>query len=103
MGVLSLSIIRVWQGNNQQICHLNLLVEMTEDIIDLVLETARQHLVSLVEDKLLDVVGPEHLPADHVEDTAGGSHHNVQANFQLPHVLPEIIEIKKQYQSEDCA
>ena len=30
---------------------------MTEDIIDLVLETARQHLVSLVEDKLLDILG----------------------------------------------
>merc|ERR1711931_452999 len=69
--------------------HLNLLVEMTEDIVDLVLETTRQHLVSLVEHKLLDIVGPEPLPADHVEDTAGGAHHNVLTNVQLPHVFPD--------------
>merc|ERR1719234_1549646 len=69
--------------------HLNLLVKMTEDIIDLILETARQHLIGLIEHKLLDVIGPEHLPADHVKDTAGCAHHNVLTNIQLPHVFPD--------------
>jgi hypothetical protein len=38
--------------------HLDLGVEMPENIIDLVLETARQHLVGLVQHKLLDLVSP---------------------------------------------
>ena len=41
--------------------HLDLLVEMTEDVINLVLETARQHLIGLIKNELLDVVGPQHL------------------------------------------
>ena len=75
--------------------HLNLLVEMAEDVIDLVLETTRQHLVSLVKHELLDVVGPQHLPADHVEDAAGGANHNMLADVQLPHVLPAGLKLFK--------
>ena len=32
---------------------------MTEDIVDLVLESTGQHLVSLVQNELLDVMGPK--------------------------------------------
>ena len=38
--------------------HLNLRTEMPEDIVDLILEPAGQHLVGLVQHELLDVVGP---------------------------------------------
>ena len=41
--------------------HLDLLVEMTEHVINLVLETARQHLIGLIKNELLDVVGSQHL------------------------------------------
>merc|ERR1712087_899012 len=67
--------------------HLDLLVEMPEYVVDLVLEPSTQHLVSLVQDKLLDVIRAQNLSADHVEDSAGGAHHDVLAMVQLPHVL----------------
>ena len=51
--------------------HLNAGVKMPEDVVDLVLESSRQHLVSLVEDEHLDVVGTEDLAGDHVEDASG--------------------------------
>jgi len=35
--------------------YLNLRVEMPEDIIDLILEVALQHLIGLVQHELLDV------------------------------------------------
>ena len=46
---------------------------MPEDVVDLILESSRQHLVGLVEDEHLDVVGAEDLTRDHVEDAAGRS------------------------------
>ena len=89
---------------------------MTEDVINLVLETARQHLIGLIKNELLDVIWSQHLKvvchgnfiesrlnnhdystiasinkhlsADHVKDTAGGADNDVLANIQLPHVLP---------------
>lgn len=38
---------------------LDLGVEMPEHVVDLVLETSRQHFVGLVQHKLLDVVRPD--------------------------------------------
>lgn len=46
---------------------------MPEDIVDLILETSRQHLVSLIEDKHLDVVGTQDLARDHIEDATGSA------------------------------
>ena len=37
--------------------YLNCIIHVTENVIDLILETARQHLVGLVEDEDFD--GPE--------------------------------------------
>ena len=48
--------------------HLDLLVEMTEHVINLVLETARQHLIGLIKNELLDVIGPQHLQIVCYED-----------------------------------
>jgi hypothetical protein len=38
---------------------LDLRVEMPEDIVDLILEAAGEHLISLVQHKLLDLVRPD--------------------------------------------
>ena len=56
------------------------------------MELAAQHLVSLVQDKLFDVVGPQHLPGDHVKDTAGGANHDMLALLQLAHVPADTEE-----------
>jgi hypothetical protein len=45
---------------------------MSEDIIDLVLESfAGQHFVGIVDHKHLDVVGPQHLTSYQVEHSSG--------------------------------
>ena len=53
--------------------HLHAGGKVLEDIVDLVLEATRQHLVGLVEHEHLDVVGLEDASGDHVEDAARGS------------------------------
>jgi hypothetical protein len=47
--------------------------QQLEDVIDLVLEAAREHFVGLVQHKHLDVVGAEHATLDHVVHTAHAS------------------------------
>ena len=53
--------------------HLDFRSQRTENVVDLVLETARQHLVSLVEHEHLDVVDTEDTARNHVKHTAGGT------------------------------
>ena len=51
-----------------------------EDLVDLVLEPPGEHLVSLVEDKHLDVVGLEGAAVDHVKHTAGRANDDVDTD-----------------------
>ena len=60
-----------------------------EDVIDLLSETARQHLVGLVEDEHLHVVGLEDATLDHVVDTAGGTNNNLRAVLEGLHVVAD--------------
>ena len=53
--------------------------EQLEDVVDLVLEAAREHLVGFVEDEHLDGVGAEGAAAEHVVDAAGRADDNVDA------------------------
>jgi hypothetical protein len=51
--------------------------ESLEDIIDLVLETTGEHLISLIKNEDLDAVGLEGSSAEHIVDTTGGTNDNV--------------------------
>ena len=46
---------------------------MPEDVVDLILESSRQHLVGFIQNKHLDVSCSQNLARDHVKDAAGGS------------------------------
>ncbi|KAI7165319.1 ATP-dependent RNA helicase [Hortaea werneckii] len=59
-----------------------------EDVVDLLSETARQHLVSLVEDEHLHAVGLQHAALDHVVDTARSANNDLRAVLQRLHVVP---------------
>lgn len=59
--------------------------EELEDIVDLVLESSRKHLIGLIKTEDLDVVGLEGTPLDHVEDTSGGSDNDVDSFLELGH------------------
>jgi hypothetical protein len=61
--------------------------EKLEDVVDLLGETARQHLIGLVEDEHLHGVGLEDATLDHVVDTAGGSDNDLGAVLEGLHVV----------------
>ena len=61
--------------------------EQTEDVVDLVLETTREHLVGFVEHKLADFVDLEGTAVDHVEHTTGRAHDAVDTRLEAAHVV----------------
>ncbi|KAK3818299.1 MAG: hypothetical protein J3R72DRAFT_36670 [Linnemannia gamsii] len=61
-----------------------------ENIVDLVLETAGQHLIGLIEDEHLHVVGLEGTTVDHIEDTTGGSDDDLGTGLEGLHVLTDV-------------
>ena len=60
-----------------------------EDVVDLLGETAGQHLVGLVEDEHLHVVGLQDTTLDHVVNTAGGTDDDLGAILQGLHVVTD--------------
>jgi hypothetical protein len=68
--------------------HLCLWRQVSVHIIDLLLETLAQHLVSLVQHQTLDLPRAQGAPLDHVEHAARGAAHDVHAALQLPDVVP---------------
>lgn len=75
-------------GRQQYDLHFG--VQGTKHLLDLVLETTRQHLVSLVQHEHLDLVGAQHLAADHVRDTTGRADDDVRARLQLAHIVTHV-------------
>jgi len=69
---------------------LGVLGEKLEDFIDLVLETAGQHFISLIEAENLDSVGPEGPTVDHIVHSTGSTDDNLNALLQLGHVLTNV-------------
>lgn len=61
-----------------------------EDVVDLLGETTRKHLIGLVEDEHLHVVGLEDTALDHVVDTTGGTDNDLGTLLESLHVLTDI-------------
>ena len=61
-----------WHGGGQE-DHLNVGVQETENVVDLILESTAQHLVSLVQNEHLNVLGLQDLTGNHVKHTTGGA------------------------------
>eukprot|EP00976_Prorocentrum_cordatum_P015248 306126-Prorocentrum_minimum.AAC.5 len=76
-------------GNKQSACeegaHLQLGGQQLEDVVNLVLETARKHLISLVENEALDVIGAQRPPTEHVVHATGGTHDAVHTALFAKH------------------
>lgn len=58
--------------------------------VDLVLETARQHLISLIQAENLDIVGPQSPSVDHIINAPGCSNDDVDALLELGHVVTNV-------------
>lgn len=67
--------------------NLGRLGKKLEDVVDLLGETARQHLIGLVEDEHLHGVGLEDATLDHVVDTTGGTDNDLRAVLEGLHVV----------------
>merc|ERR1719361_470445 len=78
----------IWGHGGRQEDHLDVGVEGAEHVVDLVLETARQHLVSLVEHEHLDFIDSEDTARNHVKHTAGRTNDDMNAIVEFVHVLP---------------
>lgn len=75
-------------GSGQQ-DNLGGLGQKLEDVVDLVGETTRQHLIGLVEDEHLHAVSLEEAALDHVVDTAGGTDDDLGAVLESLHVVTD--------------
>lgn len=64
--------------------------EQLEDLVDLILETAGQHLIGFVKAEDLDGVCAEGATVDHVEHTSGSTHNDVGTVLELRHVLTDV-------------
>lgn len=79
----------IGHGGGEQ-AHLRGRRQQLEDVVDLLGETARQHLIGLVENEHAESVNLERATVDHVKDTTGRADNNVHALLQLRHVLADV-------------
>lgn len=63
--------------------------ETLEDLIDLILETTGQHLVSLVKGEDLQAGSAQDLAIDHVKDTAGSTDDDLDTRLDLVNVVTD--------------
>jgi hypothetical protein len=77
-----------WHGGGKE-AHLHRFRKKLENVINLVLEPTRQHLIGFVEEKLANVVQPEGATVDHVVDTTRSSHHDMDACLEGANVVAD--------------
>lgn len=80
----------IWRHGGRQQNHLHVRAQGLEDVMDLVLETARQHLIGLVQHEHLDARSVQGFAANHIEYTARSADNDVRARFQLANVLANV-------------
>jgi len=78
----------LWHGGGQE-NDLGRLGEELEDIVDLLSETARQHLIGLIKDEHLHGVGLQEATLDHVLDTTWSTDDNLWALLESLHVITD--------------
>ena len=71
---------------------MNVIIDypITLTLVDLVLETARQHLISLVEAEDLDRVGLECSSVNHIVHPAWGPYDDLDTLLEFRHVLADV-------------
>jgi len=84
--VLSQGQDLVGHGSREQ-SNLNVSGQELEDVLNLLLETAREHLIGLVHDEDTQVVRLEDVSLHHIVDTAGRTNDDVNTALQLLDVL----------------
>jgi len=76
----------IGHGSREQ-GNLDVSGEELEDVLDLLLETTRKHLIGFIHDENTQVVCFENAALHHIMDTAGGSDNNMNTAFHLLDIL----------------
>ena len=74
-------------GEQDNLCVLG---KKLEDLVDLVFESTRKHLIGFVKTEKLDGIGAERTAVDHIVHTTGGADDDMDALLELGHVLADV-------------
>lgn len=72
----------IQRHGGQQKDNLQGLRQQGENVVDLFFETGRKHLIGLVKNEHLDLVGSEHTAVNHVVNTAWSTHNNLSTALE---------------------
>jgi len=70
-----------WWQRGRKKSNLDVAWQKLEDALNLLLEAAREHFVSLIKHEDLEVVSLQEILLHHVDDAAGCANHNVDATL----------------------
>jgi len=76
----------IWHGSREQ-SNLDVLRQVFEDVGDLLLETTRKHLISLIEHEESQVVSLHKTSLHHIMNTSGGTDDNVDTTLKDADVI----------------
>lgn len=71
----------LWHGSGQK-NNLGALWQQSENVVNLLLETGGQHLIGLIQDEHLDLVGLEVSSVDHVENSTWSTDNNLDTRLE---------------------
>mmetsp|Transcript_43107 Transcript_43107/g.77520 ORF Transcript_43107/g.77520 Transcript_43107/m.77520 type:complete len:280 (-) Transcript_43107:428-1267(-) len=69
--------------------HLHRFGKELEDVIDLILETPGEHLISLIQEELADAIQPQRTTVDHVKDTTRRTHNHVDTGLERTDIVTD--------------
>jgi hypothetical protein len=79
----------IWRESSREKRNLDVSGKVLEDVLNLVLEPAREHLIGLVQNEEFQVIGLHETTLHHVHDTSGGSDNDVDSSLQNSDVFAD--------------
>ena len=84
----TLSHLQHIQGHgSREKAHLHGFRKEFENVIDLILESPRQHLISLIQEELPNRVQSQSTAVDHIIDTSGGTNNDVHTSLECTNIV----------------
>mmetsp|Transcript_14375 Transcript_14375/g.31152 ORF Transcript_14375/g.31152 Transcript_14375/m.31152 type:complete len:315 (+) Transcript_14375:57-1001(+) len=77
-----------WHGRREK-AHLHSFGKELEDVIDLILKSPGEHLISLIQEELTNGIQPQGTTVDHIVNTTGGSHNNVDTCLEGTNIITD--------------
>mmetsp|Transcript_9826 Transcript_9826/g.21860 ORF Transcript_9826/g.21860 Transcript_9826/m.21860 type:complete len:325 (-) Transcript_9826:163-1137(-) len=86
----TLSDLQHIQGHgSREKAHLHRFRKELKNIINLILEPTRKHLISLIQKELPDAIQPQSPPVNHIINTPRSSNHNMHSSLKSTNVITD--------------